>query len=210
VVKILTISDTTMPQLENAANLRRRYNDIDLIISCGDMPAAYLDFIATILAKPMMYVRGNHDEDYEQNPPGGINLHENLQEFMGLSFIGLEGSINYNKGKIQYSQTEMKSKVIKLAPLLRYRRWRKGYGVDVFVAHSPARGIHDIEDDFPHRGFDGFINFMDWYRPRYMLHGHVHTWDNRKETETQYKDTLVLNINPFTLLEINPQDKESE
>lgn len=209
-VKILTISDTTMPQLENAANLRRRYNDIDLIISCGDMPAAYLDFISTILAKPMFYVRGNHDEAYEQNPPGGINLHENMQEFMGLSFIGLEGSINYNQGKIQYTQGEMKNKVIKLAPMLRWRRWRKGHGVDVFVTHSPARGIHDIEDDFPHRGFDGFVNFLDWYRPRYMLHGHVHTWDRRKETETQYKDTLVMNINPFTLLEIHPPEKESE
>jgi uncharacterized protein len=210
VVKILTVSDTIMPQLENAANLRRRYSDIDLILSCGDMPAAYLDFISTILAKPLFYVRGNHDEGYDENPPGGINLHENLQEFMGLSFIGLEGSISYNKGKIQYTQSEMKNKVIKLAPSLRWRRWRKGCGVDVFVTHSPARGIHDIEDDFPHRGFDAFINFMDWYRPRYMLHGHVHSWDNRKQTETQYKDTMIMNINPFTLLEIQPQDRESE
>lgn len=205
-VKILCVSDTVMAPLENAANLRRRYNDIDLILSCGDMPAAYLDFISTILGKPMMFVRGNHDEMYDQTPPGGIDLHENFVEFQGLTFIGLEGSIKYNKGVIQYNQFEMHQKVVSLAPRLRWRRWRKGHGVDVFVAHSPARGIHDIEDDFPHRGFDSFINFMDWYRPRYMLHGHVHTWDRRNATETQYKDTLIMNINPYTVLEIDPLD----
>lgn len=206
-VKILCVSDTEVPQLENAANLRRRYNDIDVIVSCGDMPVAYLDFISTLLGKPLMYVRGNHDEEYERNPLGGTNLHENFTTFMGLTFVGLEGCIRYNKGEIQYTQNEMHTKVVKMAPNLRWRRWRKGYGVDVFVAHSPPRGIHDIEDDFPHRGFDGFINFLDWYRPRYMVHGHVHTWDRRKETETQYKDTMVMNINPYIVLEIEPVER---
>jgi Icc-related predicted phosphoesterase len=203
-VKILTISDTVMPQLENAANLRRRYSDIDLIISCGDMPPAYLDFISTILGKPLMYVRGNHDESYETESVGGINLHENLVEYRGLSFIGLEGCIRYNRGKIQYTQGQMHRMVLKMAPRLKLRTWRNGYGVDVFVAHSPPRGIHDIEDDYPHRGFDAFLNFMDWYQPRYMLHGHVHTWDRRKDTETQYENTLIMNINPYTVLNIDP------
>lgn len=203
-VKILFISDTEMPQLENAANLRRRYNDIDVIVSCGDMSVAYLDFITTILGKPLLYVRGNHDERYEEQPPGGIDLHRNFFEFRGLTFAGLEGCIRYNKGTIQYTQGEMHKMVLGFAPRLRLRRMRKGYGVDVFVAHSPARGIHDIEDDYPHRGFDAFLNFMDWYRPRYMVHGHVHTWDRRNATETQYKDTMVMNINPYTVLEIEP------
>lgn len=205
-MKILTLSDTVMPQLENAANLRRRYNDIDLIISCGDMPPTYLDFICTILGKPLMYVRGNHDEIYDKEPPGGINLHDNFVEYRGLTFVGLEGSIKYNRGKIQYTQGQMHGKVLKMAPHLRFRRWRKGHGVDVFVAHSPPRGIHDIEDDYPHRGFDAFLNFMDWYRPRYMLHGHVHTWDRRKDTQTVYNKTEIININPYTILDIDVMD----
>ena len=45
---------------------------------------------------------------------------------------------------------------------------------------------------------------MKWYKPRYMIHGHVHTWDRRKTVRTQYEDTCVININPFTLLEIDP------
>jgi Icc-related predicted phosphoesterase len=192
-----------MPQLESAANLRRRYSDVELIISCGDMPAAYLDFISSVLAKPLLYVRGNHDEMYAESPPGGIDLHNNYFEHKGISFIGLEGSIKYNQGDIQYTQSEMHVKVLQLAPRLRYNRWRKGFGVDVFVAHSPAKGIHDAED-FPHNGFDSFLNFMSWYRPRYMLHGHVHTWDRRKVVDSTYKSTRILNINPFMLLEIEP------
>jgi uncharacterized protein len=203
-VKLLCISDTVMPQLENPANLRRRYSDVDLVISCGDMPSAYIDFISSVLSIPMLYVRGNHDEMYDEEPPGGINLHENYFEYKGISFVGLEGSIQYNQGKIQYTQYEMRMMVLKLAPRLRYNRWRKGFGVDIFVTHSPPKGIHDAED-LPHNGFNSFLNFMQWYRPRFMLHGHVHTWDRRKVVETDYIETKVLNINPFMVLDIEPR-----
>ncbi len=192
-----------MPQLESASNLRRRYSDVDLIVSCGDMPAAYLDYISSVLGKPLLYVRGNHDEMYSVEPPGGIDLHNNYFEYKGISFIGLEGSVQYNNGPIQYTQQEMRLKVLQLAPRLRYNRWRRGYGVDVFVTHSPPKGIHDA-DDLPHQGFDAFLDFLSWYRPRYMIHGHVHTWDRRKVVDTQYKHTRVLNINPYYLLTIEP------
>jgi predicted phosphodiesterase len=206
-VKILTISDTVMPQLENAANLRRRYSDIDLIVSCGDLPVAYIDFIATILGKPLLYVRGNHDEQYTETPPGGINLHNRFFEYKGVSFVGLEGSIKYNRGKIQYTQLEMHRMVVGLAPHLRYRRWRYGHGVDVFVTHSPPAGIHDGED-YPHKGFQSFLNFMRWYRPRYLWHGHVHTWDRRNVVKTQYHDTLVMNINPYMVIDVEPMSSK--
>jgi Icc-related predicted phosphoesterase len=192
-----------MPQLESASNLRRRYSDVDLIVSCGDMPAAYLDYISSVLGKPLLYVRGNHDEMYSVEPPGGIDLHNNYFEYKGISFIGLEGSVQYNNGPIQYTQQEMRLKVLQLAPRLRYNRWRRGYGVDVFVTHSPPKGIHDA-DDLPHQGFDAFLDFLSWYRPRYMIHGHVHTWDRRKVVDTQYKHTRILNINPYYLLTIEP------
>lgn len=204
-MKILTVSDTVMPQLENSANLRRRYNDIDLILSCGDMPPAYLDFISTVLGRPLLYVRGNHDERYDQSPPGGIDLHESFFEYKGVTFVGLEGCIRYNKGKIQYTQSEMYRKVMRMAPRMKFEQLRRGHPIDFFVAHSPPRGIHDIEDDYPHRGFNAFLGFMSWYRPRYLLHGHVHTWDRRKDVETRYKDTLVMNINPYTVIEVEPQ-----
>ena len=141
-MKLLCISDTEMPQLENAANLRRQYSDIDLIISCGDMSSAYVDFITTIVSVPMFFVRGNHDEQYEVKPPGGVDLHRKVVNYKGLTLAGLEGSIRYNKGTIQYSQTEMHLMVAKMGPqIARESCCDMGHGLDIFVTHSPARVI---------------------------------------------------------------------
>ena len=202
-VKILCVSDTEMPQLHNAVNLRRQYHDVEMIISCGDMPPNYLDFISSIIGAPLYYVRGNHDEIYDEEPPGGIDLHGQVVQYGGLTMAGLEGSIRYNRGRIQYSQTQMHGKVLGMAPAVLWNRWARQRRIDLFVTHSPARDIHDGKD-VAHRGFAGFLNFMKWFRPRYMLHGHVHTWDRRKTVRTQYESTCVLNINPFTVLELEP------
>jgi hypothetical protein len=45
---------------------------------------------------------------------------------------------------------------------------------------------------------------MDWYHPRYMLHGHVHTYDRRTVTHTRYESTEIYNINPSMLMTIDP------
>ena len=203
-MKILLVSDIVVPQLESAANLRRHYSDVEAIISCGDLPAAYLEFITSILNVPLLYVRGNHDIRYESKPPGGIDLHRSLFTYKGVAFIGLEGCINYNDDPVKYSEFQMSRMVLEMAARMSYRRWRYGRGVDVLVTHAPAFGIHDGKD-LPHTGFKAFLRFMNWYRPRYMVHGHVHTWDRRKTTRTQYGETCVLNINPYTILEIEPR-----
>ena len=41
---------------------------------------------------------------------------------------------------------------------------------------------------------------LQLYRPRYLLHGHVDTWDNRRPTVTQVGGTEVININPVKAL----------
>jgi uncharacterized protein len=203
-VKILCVSDTVVAQMEMAAHLRRRYHDVDVVVSCGDMPAAYLEFITSVLGIPLLYVRGNHDTGYEERPPGGIDLHRHLFDLNGISFYGIEGSLKYNNSPIQYSQFEMEQMVVESAVPLLARRMTRGRGVDIFVTHAPPRGIHDLED-LPHTGINAFLRFMQWYRPRYLLHGHVHTYDRRTVVETQHLDTCVMNINPVTLLEIQPE-----
>jgi uncharacterized protein len=194
--------------MENAAHLRRRYHDVELVVSCGDMPAAYLDFITSILNVPLFYVRGNHDGHYYERPPGGEDLHNRLVKFNGLTFFGLEGSIRYNNSPIQYTETDMLRTVIGAAPILRYRRWRYGVGVDILVTHSPAYRIHD-QTDLPHTGFKSLLRFMEWYHPRYMLHGHVHTYDRRNTVETDFQSTHIMNINPFTLIDVEPHASQS-
>jgi uncharacterized protein len=199
-VKILCVSDTVVSQMENAAHLRRRYSDVDLLLSCGDMPAAYLEFITSVLNIPLFYVRGNHDTQYDERPPGGEDLHMRVVNFKGILFVGIEGSMKYNSAPIQYTDGDMLMNTVKLAVPIKLR----GRRPDIFVTHNPAKGIHDAPD-LPHNGFSSFLKFMTWYRPRYMLHGHVHTYDRRVTTITQYHETTIMNINPITLLEIEPE-----
>ena len=111
--------------------------------------------------------------------------------------------MQYNDGIIQYTEFNMMSMVLRMAPHMLFNRLRRGRGADVLVTHSPARGIHDLPD-IPHTGFKALLRFMNWYRPRYMLHGHVHTYDRRQTTRTQFLDTCIMNINPITVLDIDP------
>ena len=47
------------------------FEDIDLIISCGDLNSSYLTFIETMTSIPLLYVRGNHDDSYRDKAPEG-------------------------------------------------------------------------------------------------------------------------------------------
>lgn len=196
-----------MPQMESAANLRRQYGDIELVISCGDMPSVYLEFIVSVLNVPLFYVRGNHDEMYSQSPPGGEDLHNRVIKYGGLTFAGLEGSIRYNRGDIQYSDLDMYLMVLGYSTRLFTRKLLRKRPIDIFVTHSPAYKLHD-RDDFPHRGFKSFRTFMKWYKPRFMIHGHVHTYDRRDTIRSVFEETCVINVNPVTVLEITPDEGE--
>jgi uncharacterized protein len=198
-MKVLAISDNVLPQLENTENLLRTYGDVDAIISCGDLPAPYLELIGSTLNVPLLFVKGNHDTSYTPDHPGGDNLHRRVIRFRGLTFAGLEGSPRYNTEPVQYSELEMAWMVFRLAPGMLWRRLRHGYGVDVMVTHSPPRDIHDLPDR-THRGFKSLRWLIQLYRPRYFLHGHVDTWDRRRPTTTRFDSTEIININPSKLL----------
>jgi Icc-related predicted phosphoesterase len=205
-VRILAISDIELPKMQNVPYLRRTYEDVSFVISCGDLSVSYVEFITSILNVPLFFVRGNHDEMYEQQPPGGDDLHGRVIRYQGLFMAGLEGCRRYNKGRIQYSDHEMYLEVLKMAPGMLLRRARWGLGVDVMVTHASPFGIHD-RPDRPHVGFRAFLLLMRWYRPRFLLHGHVDIWDRRDTTWTQYLDTQVVNINPVRLMTIEVQER---
>ncbi|MEL3900248.1 MAG: metallophosphoesterase, partial [Treponema phagedenis] len=59
-MKILCVSDEIDALVYNH-NIRGRYADIDLIISAGDLPMEYLEFIVSSLNKPLLFVFGNHN-----------------------------------------------------------------------------------------------------------------------------------------------------
>ena len=167
-MRILAIADVEddllIARLEHAE--RGRY---DLVVSCGDLSAGYLDCVASLANAPLAYVRGNHDVRYEDDPHlGGTNLDGRIEEFGGLRFAGLEGSLDYREGIVGYNQAQMRRRVVALG----LRAALTG-GIDVLVTHAPARGHGDLPDP-PHQGFDAFNGLLDWVHPRLMLHGHVH------------------------------------
>ena len=59
-MRILAISDVPEGWLWERWD-RERVAGVDLIISCGDLPATYLEHIVTLANVPLLYVQGYHD-----------------------------------------------------------------------------------------------------------------------------------------------------
>lgn len=206
-MKILAVSDNVLTQMENAANLTRVYGETEALISCGDMPAHYLEYISSVLSVPLFFVRGNHDTEYQSGThydatrPGGDDLHMRIVKYRGLVMAGLEGCMRYNREPLQYTESEMFRMVLMLAVNVFLHRLRTRRTLDLMVTHAPPRGIHDLTDR-PHWGFKSFNMLITLYRPRYFIHGHVDVLDRRKQTSTIVKHTTVININPVKVLTI--------
>ncbi len=165
------------------------FSDIDVIVSCGDLKAEYLSFLATMTSVPVLYVRGNHDDKYEKHPPEGcICIEDRIYEYEGVRFLGLGGSYRYKNGRNQYSEEEMKHRISHLWWQL---FWKKGF--DVLVTHAPAKGVNDGED-ICHKGFGCFVDLLEKYQPKCFAHGHVHlNYGRQFPRESKVGETLVVN-----------------
>ena len=160
-MKILAISDTPSKALWDYCT-KERLAGIDLILSCGDLPKKYLEYLTNFTAAPILYVHGNHDGSYRQGEPGGcICVDDEIYIWKGLRIMGLGGCIRYNKDPeaYQYTEREMRSRVRKLW----FKAHRAG-GIDLLLTHSPASGINDGFDK-AHKGFVCFNDLLEEYRP---------------------------------------------
>ena len=147
----------------------RRTEGVDLILSCGDLAPEYLEFLTTMVNKPLLYVRGNHDGIYDRKEPLGCDdIDDKIYNFRGLRILGLGGSYRYRSGGDMYTENEMKKRIRKLRGLLAFTN-----GFDILLTHAPAEGYGSL-DDLPHYGFDCFNDLLEKYRPKYMFFGHVH------------------------------------
>lgn len=196
-MKILFVADEESKMIWDFFR-KEDYEDIDLIISCGDLKPEYLSFMATMIGVPVLYICGNHDDKYEKHPPEGcICIEDNIYNFNGIRILGLGGSYRYKPGGNQYTESEMKKRVKKLFLKLRMNR-----GFDILVTHSPALGLHDGED-LCHKGFDVFNKLIDTYHPRYFVHGHVHmNYGRQFPREDRTGDTCVINAYEKYIIEI--------
>jgi Icc-related predicted phosphoesterase len=208
-MKILAVSDVELSFIYSPI-IAQRFKDADLVISCGDLPYYYLEYIISMLNVPLYYVYGNHQNlpeihaDGERVKPwGAIHLHRhNICGPGNLLMTGIDGSLQYNFGPYQYSQAEMWGMVLLLVPGLIVNKLRFGRYLDVFVTHAPPWKIHDM-DDRPHLGIKAFAWFDRVFQPAYHLHGHIHVYRQDTITETLLGKTKIINAFGYKELQVN-------
>ena len=203
-MRILCISDQVEEQFYGP-NLEENAAGVEAVISCGDLPFEYLEYIVTFLGAPVYYVLGNHDPapDSKDFPGGCIPLDGEILEIGGVVFAGLSGSRFYSGGPNQYTERQMRRRALALSMKI---RWRKLLGKpvpQVFVAHSPPFGIGDREDP-AHVGFESFLGLMDHHKPESWLHGHVHLYGPNQGQQRNHKHgkTKVINVFGHRFLDV--------
>jgi Icc-related predicted phosphoesterase len=232
-VRVLAVADVEDRALYEQFN-PERWNSagIELIVSCGDLRPAYLDFLVSAFNVPCFYVRGNHDTTYVASPPGGcINIDERIERFRGVRFLGLEGSRWYNGGPAQYREGAMSWRAF-------WGGWtiRHNGGVDVVVAHSPPRmcplsekrcvcilpppdktPVHVGQPcvleperknwdmaDLPHRGSGALRGLITKFQPQFFLHGHTHLGYGTRPRELRLGRTRIVDAFGYVILDIEP------
>ena len=196
-MRILAVSDVEEDRLTTYAGLEQ-LGEIDFIISCGDLPASYLETIVTLANVPLLYVPGNHDASYEDEPPLGCTpIDGRVISCCGLRIMGLGGSLRYNDRVYGFTEQEMRWRMYKAA-----LRAKWSGGADIMVTHTPPRGYGDL-DDYPHRGFEAFNVALEMLHPRYLIHGHVHLEYGRIERERVHAcGTRIVNACGSQIIEL--------
>jgi uncharacterized protein len=208
-LKILAVSDVVVDRLYST-QVAEHFRGVDMILGCGDLPFEYLEFLVSLLNAPLLYVPGNHDPQFNPKIPaaradGCDLLDQHVARVKGLNLAGLGGSIRYKPvPPNQYTQAEMYLRLISFLPALLRQRVQTGVGLDIMIAHSPPRGIHD-DSDPAHVGFLAFRDFIRIFKPRYFLHGHTLVYKgNLLPPVTHVGTTTVINVYPYRLLEVEP------
>lgn len=168
----------------------------------------YLDFIVSNLNKPLFFVFGNHHTDELNHYIKTWNtLPDYIRDYIGcgadhigtrvkieenIIVAGLGGSMRYNNGLNQFTDFQMYLEVFRLIPRLLWNRIFHGRFLDILLTHAPPKGIHDKKDKC-HHGFKAYLLFMKMFKPRFLVHGHIHLYDLTEVRCTEWKNTTVVN-----------------
>ncbi|MEW5825981.1 MAG: metallophosphoesterase [Candidatus Bipolaricaulota bacterium] len=213
-MKALVLSDVVR-EVFYAEDPHRTVGEIDIILSCGDLPYEYLEYVLTMLNAPLLYVYGNHDRTVyaeggavKEGPEGGVGIDGRVVTIRTrrgdiLRVAGLGGSRRYNAGSHQYSEAEMRARIRRMSPRLFWNLWRQGRGADLVISHAAPWGIHDNADPC-HRGFRAYVKLIDRFRPRVWLHGHVHPEYQTDLAVRRRGDTEVRSVYGYSVVEVNP------
>lgn len=208
-MRILALSDQIHPFIHQP-RFPGNLPPFDLVLVAGDLPGSYIEFVATKVSVPMVFVHGNHSEEYIQDylgnltPPGGaIPVHGRIVDVGGVRIAGWGGAPRYNNRDFgQYTESEATARVLSWAPVLLPRRYIQGHGVDILLTHAPPPGPH-AGSDFAHRGSPALALFHRLYRPRLHVHGHVHLYEAQPQREyVSPEGVRVVNAFQYTLIEL--------
>lgn len=221
-MKILCVADHVDP-LVYSNQIKERFKGIDLVLGAGDLPISYYEYIISCLNKRLYFVFGNHNLKKLSvfKPRGGDPIKHNYEEddvysdnygstYVGgkiiyikrhdLILAGLGGSMRYNKGPNQYTEWGMFRQILRLIPRMIWNKLVHGRYIDILLTHASPRAIHDKKDRC-HRGFKVFLWFMKKFKPAYMIHGHIHIYDQTTIRKTRYLDTIILNAYDHIVLD---------
>ena len=190
-MKILCVSDQIDP-LIYTDSIKQNFAGVDLVLSAGDLPMDYLDFIASTLGKPLLFVLGNQHTKASPDHNTGIHVDVKIHREKELIIAGLGGSMRFNQGENQFTDFQMYFRILTLLPALFFNRIFRGRFLDILLTHASPLGIHDKEDP-NYRGFKSFLWFMRVFKPRYLVHGHKHLYNLGEVRTSKYCDTLVIN-----------------
>ena len=217
--RILAVADEVDESLGGEALAQLRP---DLVLSAGDLPFDYLEYLVTVLNVPLLYVPGNHDptprvrrqelawppsislKDARDpvGPLGCTSVDGRIEDVGGIRVAGLGGSLRYRDGPNQYTQKEMRRRARRLRRRAAARGLRGRRGIDVLLTHAPPLGVGD-QDDPAHRGFEALLELVERLSPKLLVHGHIHPYGEARP-DRRLGTTTVVNAVPFRLLEVEP------
>jgi len=212
VTRILAIADEVDEALYADKLLRLRP---DLVVSCGDLPFDYLEYVVSRLDVPLVYVPGNHDPELRSpdptwtplravaplpGPQGCDNADGRVVAAAGVRIAGLGGSMRYKPGPHQYSDAEMRWRALSLEVRVKLSPARAARRVDILLTHAPPLGW-GAREDLAHRGFAAFTRLVRVLAPKVLIHGHVHPYGPSKP-QRPMGATQIINAVPSRLIEI--------
>ncbi len=205
-MKILAVSDQEVDKIYELVP-QGHFHGVDMIVGCGDLHYGYLEYLVTALNVDLFYVPGNHDFDYNPSridlpAPGCMNLDLRTARAGKFLLAGFGGSVRYrSEGTNQYSQTEAFVRLAALIPRLWLNRLQYGRALDLLLTHSPPYGIHDDESR-AHQGLKAINWLMNWAKPRYLLHGHMHYQQSNLMRDATWESTSIMNVYPYRVIEV--------
>ena len=78
-------------------------------------------------------------------------------------------------------------------------------GNSVVKDNNASRLVFDAGVKY-HTGFKSFIWFMRRFKPRYLVHGHVHLYSLNDKRISQYQQTTVVNAYDHIVIELPQQN----